>query len=162
MNKVQLISDFAAGTEDLQKIVNVIPKEWYDRMPKTADDWTIRQHIIHLVDSEVNNFIRIKSCVAQPHSNVYVINELEWTKNLGARQESVSDYVLLFSLIRKITVAFLSELPDGDFAERYFTRDYNGEVKNISLRESVEMYTGHVGFHIDFINRILGEFRENP
>ena len=162
MNKGQLISDYAAGTEELQKIVNAIPKEWYDRMPKTADDWTIRQHVIHLVDCEVNNFIRIKSCIAQPYSNVYVINELDWTKNLGARQESVSDYVLLFSLIRKIMASFLSTVPDDDFTGKYFTRDYNGVVKNISLCEAIEMYAGHVGFHIDFMNKISSEFKENP
>jgi len=159
MDTTALIASYESGADSIRTLIRSIPEDAYDFMPETADDWTIRQHVIHLVDSEINNFIRTKSCIAQPHSNVYVINELDWTKNLGNRKEDVNDYLDLFSLIRKILSSFLRTVPEADFTGTYFIRTYNNETKNISLREAVEMYTKHVLMHIDYINRIYDEYK---
>lgn len=158
MDMGELIESYVSGADTIKNVMRGIPAEAYDFMPAVADDWTIRQHIVHLVDSEVNNFIRIKSCIAQPASDVYVINELDWVKNLGIRNDSVDDYLALFSLIRKIIGGFLATVDEKDFSTKYFVRAYNGETRKITMKDAVEMYRNHVTFHVDFIDRIYAEY----
>jgi hypothetical protein len=161
MDTVQLIADYESGVARLNAALQPIPEAAYDFMPVKADDWSIRQHIIHLVDCETNNFVRIKSCIAQPYSNVYVINELDWTKNLENRKENIQDYLSLFSLLRRILASFLKTVPESDFDSRYFIRGYDNEAKKITLTEAVRMYRDHVQFHIDYISKIYAEYLES-
>jgi hypothetical protein len=158
MEKKELIDAFEDGARRFAAAVAGVPESAYDFLPKIADDWTIRQHIIHLVDCEANNFVRVKSCIAQPASDIFVVQELDWVKNLENRKESVGDYMALFALLRKIAAAFLRTVSDEDFANKYFVRTYEGETKRITIADSVEMYRNHVDFHIDYVNRILGEY----
>lgn len=158
MNKEELIDTYAAGADTIKSVMRGIPAEAYDFAAKVADDWTIRQHIVHLVDCEVNNFIRIKSCIAQPGSDVYVINELDWVRNLEGRKESVDEYLALFSLIRKIIAGFLATVDEKDFGTKYFVRTDNNETRKITMKDAVDMYCKHVTFHVDFINRIYAEY----
>jgi hypothetical protein len=160
MDIPSLLDDFEAGVSRLTEVLREIPETAYDFMPVKADDWSIRQHVIHVADCETNNFIRIKSCIAQPYSEVYVIRELDWTKNLENRHENIQDYLALFALERRILTAFLKTVPEGDFDSKYFIRDYEHEVKKISLAEAVKMYADHIQFHIEYINRIYSEFLE--
>lgn len=163
MNKQILLNEYLSGVNEITTVINGIPKESYDFIPNHKDAWTIRQHIIHLVDSEANSFIRIKSCIAQPYSNIFVINEDDWTKNLENRKEDILSYLSLFSMLRTITTSFLESVSDNDFEEKYFIRNYNNKTEKISILNAVEMYRDHVYFHIDYINKIYDEFRKlNP
>jgi hypothetical protein len=161
MDTKKLIADYAAGVDDITSLIKSLPEKSYDFMPSKADDWSIRQHIIHLVDCEVNNYIRIKSCIAQPYSKVYVINELDWTRNLDNRKEDIDDYLALFSLIRKIISSFLKSVQETDFSNTYFIKEEHNETKKVTLAEAVQIYCKHVQMHIDYINKIYAEYKGN-
>jgi hypothetical protein len=152
---IQLFQD---GVANIRNALDGIPPEAIDFMPTKADDWTIRQHVIHLVESEINNFIRIKSCIAQPGSNAYVIDELAWVKNLENRKENIDDYLAVFALLRKILCSFLTTVPEKDFTGTYFFRNYNNENKKLTLLEDIELYARHVDFHTQYIGKILEEY----
>lgn len=159
MNTLELISKFSCGSDELRNVMNQVPAKALDYQSRRKDAWTIRQHLIHLVDSEANNFIRIRSCVAQPYSRVFVIQEDSWTKNLENRKEDVASFVELFASLRTVISAFLSTLPESYFEERYFIREYKNETAKITLGEIVEMYADHVAFHLDYIRQNLSEYR---
>ncbi len=156
----ELIQAYEDGARRVRELFERIPESAYDYRPKGADRWTIRQHLVHLVDSDINHFIRLKSCVAQPHSNVYVIDELDWVRNLGGRKEDAASYVELFCLLRKIMSGFLSSVSEGDFANSYFIREYQGEKRRITLSEAVKMYCEHVDFHVEYVERIIEERKD--
>ena len=156
----ELIQAYEDGARRVRELFERIPESAYDYRPKGADRWTIRQHLVHLVDSDINHFIRMKSCVAQPHSNAYVIDELDWVMNLGDRKEEAADYIELFCLLSKLMSRFLSSVPEEDFADSHFMREYQGEKRRISLREAVEMYRDHVDFHIEYVERIIEERKD--
>ncbi len=153
-----LIQEYEDGARRIKELFERIPEAALDYRPRGTDRWTIRQHLIHLVDSDINHFIRIKSCIAQPHSKVFVIEELDWVRNLGDRKEEASSYIELFCLLRRTMARFLSSVSEDDFTNSYFMREYQGEERRISLREAVEMYRDHVDFHIEYIEKILDEY----
>jgi hypothetical protein len=154
----ELIRTYEDGARRIKELFERIPEAALDYRPRGDDRWTIRQHLIHLVDSDFNHFIRMKSCVAQPRSNIYVIDELEWVRNLGDRKEDAASYIELFCLLRKVMSRFLSSVPEEEFASRYFLREYQGEKRQITLAEAVKMYCGHVDFHVEYIAKIIDEY----
>lgn len=158
MEKKKMIEEYRLAAEKFKDFFGTIPESLYDYAPAIEDAWTIRQHVIHLVDSDINNFIRIKSCIAQPHANCFVIQEEAWVTNLQNRKEDIKKYVRVFQLMREILSDFLLGLSDADFEERYFIRDYKNEMRNVLLKDAVEIYTKHVYGHIKFIERNMNDY----
>ncbi len=161
MNKKKMLEDYAAGAGQISDLSGKIPEAMLDYIPLLPDAWSIRQHLIHLVDSDINNFIRIKSCLAQPFSDCYVIQEEDWVKNLGNAREDVAKYVRVFALLRQILFELLENIPERQFSERYYVREYQNEKNNITLSEALEMYTNHVQIHIDYIERNIAEYNKD-
>ena len=158
MNNENMLIDFLGGVDLIKNIIQKIPGNCIDYIPNHIDSWTIRQHVIHLVDSDINNFVRIKSCIAQPYSNIYVIKENEWVKNLDNRKENINDYLDVFCLLRKILYNFLITISDDDFQNKYFIRDYNNKITNITLHDAIQNYCDHVMFHKEYIENIHSEY----
>jgi DinB superfamily len=130
-----------------------LPVDVLEFRPRYPEAWTIKEHVIHLADSEANNFIRLKSIIAQPGSVGFVIDEIAWTSNLAHKREDIGKYLRLFRVVREIVV----ELVSGEIGsnENFFLRTYRGETRRVTLREGLEVYARHVGFHLEYIDRIL-------
>jgi len=160
MDTKSLIDGYLKAGEDFAARFERIPREAWDYLPPLEDAWTIRQHVVHLADSDINNFIRIKSCVAQPFSQGFVIREEEWADNIRGWKEDLVPYVRVLGLLRRILADFLRQVPDGDFDGKYYVRDYQGAVENITLRDALEMYTSHILMHEEYIGRNLEAWEE--
>ncbi|MDX2445556.1 MAG: hypothetical protein QNK30_17305, partial [Bacteroidales bacterium] len=62
------------------------------------DEQGINYPYIVFVDSDINNFLRLKSAIAQSFSEVYVIDEETWTTNIRKKNENVGAYLRLCRL----------------------------------------------------------------
>lgn len=158
MTKNELLDSYKSGIKQIVKIAAEIPEGVMDFTPPGENAWTIRQHLIHIADSDINHFTRIKSCIAQPGSNVYVIDEENWVKNLNNRKEDVSKYIRTFTLIRELIYEFLNDLDEKQFHDNFFIRKYNGKTEKISLFEAVEIYAEHIPMHVEYIENIIQSF----
>jgi hypothetical protein len=152
MDHKELLEEYLGGAETLSKFIKKTPKKAMDYRP-FADAWTIKEHVIHLVDSEINHFIRWKSIIAQPNSKCYVIDEETWTKNLNPEHEDISLYIEVFRLLRTITFNYLSHIPEKEWDNNYFIREYKFKTEHINLEQSIEMYKNHLPGHIELIER---------
>jgi hypothetical protein len=94
--------------------------------------------------------------IGQPGSNVFVIDEDAWTPRISFVRESVPDYVELFCLLRKIMAGFLNLVPVDLFDGPVFYREYKGEKKGFTIKDSLEMYTNHVAAHLEYMDKIIG------
>jgi hypothetical protein len=154
MTSDELLRKFAGGPDELESRVAALGTGILNRRPAYEDAWTIKEHVIHLADSEANNFIRMKSILAQPGSNGFVIDEDAWVRNLRRADEDLGKYLRLFRLLREIeTELFRAEI---DKNQDYFMRTYKGETKRISVRQGLEIYAAHVDFHLPYIDKIIG------
>jgi hypothetical protein len=144
--------EFAQGPAILEARIRPLDKATLNRRPAYEDAWTIKEHVIHLADCDTNGFIRIKSIIAQPGTECYVMDEDLWTRNLRRTDEDVEKYLKLFSLIRSI----VAELVEGEAANPgFFTRTYKGEVRKIDIPGCLEIYVKHLKFHLEYIDKIV-------
>jgi hypothetical protein len=159
MKYAKLLEDYISGVSILKSIISGISENDLNYRPDRPDAWTIKEHIIHLADSEVNGFIRCKSIIAQPNSECYVMDEELWTKNIFRKNEDVKKYLQLFELVRNIVFDFLKDEPEENWNKNYFLRKYKGEAKEITLEKCIELYRNHLLFHQGYIDNIKKELK---
>jgi hypothetical protein len=152
----ELLSAYAEGYDQLTKKIAGISAEKLSEIPDYEDAWSIREHVIHLVDSETNAFIRLKSIIAQPASECFVTDEELWTKNLRSKKcENIAYYLELFGILRKICLDFISDTDIDTWKDAYFCRTYHGKKSEVTIEQWLKAYTKHVQFHLEFIDKIL-------
>ena len=148
-----LLIRYQKGPDILEARLAGVAPELLDLRPTYPGAWTIREHVIHMVDSECNNFIRLKSIIAQPGSVGFVMDEEAWTRNLAHKREDVAKYTRLFRLLREIVVDLVAD--ELEHNQGFFLRTYQGKTDKITLRQGLEIYARHVDLHMEFIDRIL-------
>jgi len=153
-----LLKDFLNGPKELEREVEAIEKDLADFRPFEGA-WTIREHVVHVTDSEINNFIRWKSIFGQPRSNAYVIDEEAWVKNMRYTTASVDKYLKVLKLLREITYDYLIEVDEKEWNNEYFLHAASGMV---TLEKCITTYTNHIPFHIEHIRRNKKLFAERP
>ena len=158
MDDRSLLETYRDGAGRLLARVRSLPEGVIDFRPALEDAWTVREHIIHLVDSEINAFIRIKSIIAQPGSSCYVMDEDAWTRNIRRKNEDLDKYIAAFGLMRGMVYDLLVDEDVANWDRDYFTRDYNNEVARITIRKALELYVRHCAAHLEYIDRNVREF----
>ena len=157
MKYKKMLDEYLAGVDRLNDKLKNVSETMFHFKSKRKDSWTIKEHIIHLVDSETNGFIRCKSIIAQPNSECYVMDEDNWTKNISRKNEDVNKYIQLFGIIRSIVYDLLIDEPEENWNKNYFIRNYKGKREQITIERCVKFYNAHFNFHIDYIDKNIEE-----
>jgi hypothetical protein len=151
-----LLAEFRAGPKKLKDRIEGLSEENLRYKP-SEDTWSIQEHVVHIVDSEINNFIRWKSIFAQPRSQIFVIDEENWTRNLENRDVNVKAYLEVFEKLREIAYDYLKDVDEADWNREYFVHKKLG---NVHLERCIQTYTNHVPFHLEYIEKILAERKQ--
>jgi hypothetical protein len=121
--------------------------------PEIADAWTIQEHLVHLSDTEVILFLRIRRAIAEPGIAVPDLGPFirgEWVEPLRYSDQSTDDTVEAFKRIRSLTHSLLLSMAEDDWEKYYITRE-NGEKP--TLDGMLKLLNFHDKFHIDLIER---------
>jgi hypothetical protein len=156
-----LLGTYINGVNQINDIIEKLAESSLDYIPEYADNWSIKEHIIHLVDSEINGFIRLKSIIAQPGSECYVMNEEDWTRNIRRKKEDINIYLKVFGLVRELAFEFINDEDESTWDGNYFIRTYNEKTDKITIRKWLETYNNHLKFHIEYIEQIKDEITNN-
>ena len=154
-----LLETYKNGVSIINNLIAGIDESLLDKMPEHADDWTIKEHVIHLVDSEINAFIRLKSIIAQPASECYVMNEENWTKNIRRKNEDMNKYLKLFGGIRELAYDFIKEEDERSREENYYIRTINGKPEKVTINKWLQIYNNHLNAHVEYIEKINAELK---
>ena len=155
----QLLADYRQGSHDFIKLLHSINTHSFDYFPNYKDSWSIKEHVIHVIDSEINGFVRLKSIIAQPSSNCYVMNEEDWTKNIRRKNEDLKKYLDIFKLIRELAYEFIYDEDETKWEDQYFVRTYKGNEVKITIKEWLKTYNNHLKYHIEYIEKIVDEIK---
>jgi len=153
-----LLTVFLNGPKELEKEVEGIEKDLADYRPFEGA-WTIREHVVHVTDSDINNFVRWKSIFAQPRSNAYVIDEEAWVKNMRYTTASMDKYLKVLKVLREITYDYLIEVDEKEWNNEYFVHAISGMV---TLEKCISVYANHIPFHLEHMRRNKKLFAERP
>ncbi len=147
--KLERIDAYEQGARAFDDVPSLPPETLTFR--PTVDSWTVHEHVVHFVESEIATFHRYRKAVAEPGGPVIGYDEEIWTASLNYHQTNLADSLTLLRLLRKLAAAHLRTLVDQDWKALTFVHSSRGPV---NLETWLEDYIDHVRFHREFIDRI--------
>lgn len=113
-------------------------------------EWSIHQIVIHLADSEVVGYERIRRTIAEERPLLQPYDENAWGSNLYYHQQDPRLALELFKLLRQASAALLRQLPSETW-ERVGVHTENGEM---SLYSIFQTYLNHGEAHLRQIENV--------
>lgn len=142
----QLLARYDAGSATVRAMVAGLTPAELNRAigPGT---WSIRQVVIHLLDSDLIATHRIRRMVAEELPLLVSYDETVFAEKLGYEHDDITLVCDLFELNRRFTSALLRRLPASGF-ERVGIHTQRGRV---TVGETIEIYARHVEHHLEFV-----------
>jgi hypothetical protein len=114
--------------------------------------WTIHEHVVHFLESDIASFHRYRSAVALPGSPVLGYDEEAWTPALAYHGHDFGETLLLIGLLRSYAAKHLRLIAGQDWKALAYVHSSKGRV---DLEQWIEQYIDHVRFHRELIDRNL-------
>jgi hypothetical protein len=143
-----LIHRFLAGAEAFDDTLSMEPALLTFR--PSVDAWTIHEHVVHFVESDIAGFHRYRKAVAEPGGPVVGYDEEKWTPALNYHATSLADSIALLKLLRRIAAAHLRSIVTRDWSVLTYLHSSSGPV---TLEGWLQNYVDHVDFHRELIER---------
>lgn len=144
-----LLESFRAGPARLRKAAKGLSDELLDFRP-FADAWTIRENIAHLCDSEVYGYARHRKALAEPGARVDVWDEMKWHESLHYEASDAAAGLALFEGLRLATAALVERVAGEDWSGYRIDHPERGLL---TLEQVVRIFSDHVAFHVDLVER---------
>ncbi len=150
-----LIERYETGSELLLPVIAHLSNKQILFKP-SEKEWSIREIMMHLIDSETNGSLRIRMAIAE-NASVYAYDQDAWTKNLLYQTDttSFSDVINLLKIIHTRTAALLRRIPEEYFESKFIMHPENGKMM---LKDVLQMYAEHVEIHVRQIERVKKQF----
>lgn len=152
MDKTTLLNDYQKGYEVIIDTLNELPNEVFDYKP-SPNSWSVREIIIHIVDSDVNAYTRLRTAIAESGQAVSPYNQDKWACNLCYEIQSIDDNLELFKQLRKLTHYLLLNISDSAW-NNFFIHPERG---NLTVTEYLKLIVDHVNAHV---NRMLRNYED--
>ncbi|MGD9647117.1 MAG: DinB family protein [Pirellulales bacterium] len=119
--------------------------------------WSIRQIVLHLMDSDLIAADRMKRVIAESRPPLLIgFDETAFAGRLFYDQLDAAVACEVFRLNRQLTGEILRRLDDAAFAR---TGEHN-EAGTLSLEKLLDTYVNHLAHHLKFVRekrRLLGK-----
>ena len=110
-------------------------------------EWTLRQLIAHLVDSDLNGAERMKRVIAEENPTLMAYDESAWMASLDYSHAPIDEAVAIFMANRRWMTRILKTLPDEAFARK----GMHSETGPVTLAALLAKYVGHLDHHLRFL-----------
>ena len=146
MSRDDVIQRYANGGPLLVYATAEIPEAKADEKIGPGE-WTLRQVIAHLVDSDLNGAERMKRVIAEENPTLMAYDESAWLARLDYEHAPIEEAVALFAANRRWMTRILKTLPDTDFARK----GTHSETGPVTLAALLAKYIGHLDHHLRFL-----------
>jgi|SRR5271170_633162 len=150
-----VIDEYIRGSTAIQAAIKGLTAADLSAFP-VANTWSIRQIVLHLMDSDLIASDRMKRIIAEENPTLVGYDESAFAKNLFYNELDPHAAAEIFTKNRQLTGEILKRLPDSAF-ERTGMHNQRGRI---SLGEMLEMYVQHLDHHLKFIKhkrQLLGK-----
>ena len=144
----RIIEDYiAAASRPLAGIAGLTAAD-LDAQP-VPGTWSIRQIVVHLMDSDLVASDRMKRVAALDEPALLAYDESAFASALGYEQTDAEIAARIFELNRKLTGDLLRRLADAAVARI----GHHNEAGPMSLEKLVRTYVGHLEHHMGFLRK---------
>jgi catechol 2,3-dioxygenase-like lactoylglutathione lyase family enzyme len=143
----EILHFYDLGPEQLQQALAGLDEADLD-LRRAPGKWSIRELVLHLVDSDATSLALVKFALAEPgrsfHGNAY--DPDVWARGLDYAHRPIQAEVALFTAIRRHVGGLLRHLPGA--LDRHVTLS-GGQT--VTVRQRIEPLMGHALHHIEQI-----------
>lgn len=147
------------------KVIKDFPQKLKDLVKNLSDDqldvtyreggWKIRQLIHHIADSHMNSFIRFKMALTETNPIIKTYDQKKWAELQDSFSMDIGASLQLLKGLHKRWVYEMKCLTNKEFDHTFYHPE---QKRNISLKESLAMYSWHCNHHFAQIeNKIKTE-----
>ena len=159
--RAELVEEYGAGFERLKAALDQIPVEAWAFKPDPKE-WSVRELVFHMTDSETLGVTRLNMIVAMPGSTLMSYEDQAWANALSYADRDIEDALQIFRLLRKSTHALLKSVPASAFENSVIHPDnpYPEFGDTYTVEKWLRIYTRHVRDHIEQLQAIHRAWRE--
>ena len=157
--KLALISRYENAVAPLITFLRSLPLPLLDFRPSLAGAWTIREHAVHFLDADAFAHARIRLCVTEPGSEVFVWNEEAWQERGHYETADALSSLQACVTLRTISAAMARSLVDNDWEQYYVRHTQRGRL---TLADVLRIYTEHAQFHFNYLERNVQAAKGGP
>jgi uncharacterized damage-inducible protein DinB len=148
------IDEFGGFALALPQALKEFPRSMWHTKPD-PEHWSIQEIIFHLLDTEMNFYIRYRFCVAEPGKAVVPFNQDVWALKLRYKDRDVDQALAGLIWAIQANHDFLASLHDEDFAKTV-THPERGVL---TLERILEYALGHIPHHIGQMRKRHNEWK---
>jgi hypothetical protein len=154
--RARLIERYRDGHAEVTRALEGITEFELDT-PEAAGEWSPRQVVHHLADSEMASALRIRQLVAQEHAVIQGYDQEEYARVLYY-DRPIEPSLAAFGAARACTVDLLVRMSEADWA----SAGTHSESGHFSAEGWLEYYANHAHDHADQIRRARAEAARRP
>ena len=145
--RAALIRTYAEGPDVVEAVVRGLSDAELDRRP-SQEEWTAREVVHHLADSETRSTIRLRQLLAEDSPTIEAYDEERYARVLWY-DRPIGGSLAVLKAVRASNVELLERLTDADFA-RTGTHTESGPY---SVDTWLELYAAHAHDHAEQARR---------
>ncbi len=144
------IDKFEGAYSLIEALVSDLSDAALDFIPAEGGAWSIKEHLVHLLDGESAVYFRLRMAVAQPGSVVQMWDEEAWHSKLAYGSASARSCLEVAKSLRATVAASLRAIVDEDWSVFWLQHPERGRLE---LERLVELYREHIAYHVPYIKR---------
>jgi hypothetical protein len=148
MHRAELIATYAEGPAQVASALDGITDAELDRRPAPGE-WSARQIVHHLADSEANSYIRLRRLLAEDTPSIVGYDQDGWARELHYDRRPIGHSLAVFEAVRAASSELLDAVDDGAL-DRAGTHDEHGTY---SVDTWLGLYAAHAHDHADQIRQ---------
>lgn len=152
--RAELVAQYRDGYQVIVDALGEMCDEEWDARP-FPDEWTVREIIHHLADSEMTSAIRLRTMIAADEPQLLGYDQDLFARRLYYGERAVDASLLAFQAARASTAEILERMTEDQWAR---TAIHSGQGR-ISVDDWLETYAAHAVDHADQIRRTCAAAR---
>ena len=146
--RADLIERYRAGSAAVEEAIAGITDAELDRRPAGEGEWTAREVIHHLADSESMAYIRLRRLIAEDDPLIQAYDEPEWARRLHY-DRPIEPSLAVLKAVRGASLQLLESITDAEWA-RTGTHTESGPY---SVDAWLSTYSAHPQDHANQIRQ---------
>ena len=162
-DKNALLTKYMNDCATLMHILDSLNDLIINFTPDIEGAWSIKEHIGHLVDTEVNGYVRFHRAILNPGTTIDLGGgDMERSnEKLDYAHRNYNDMISLFRLIRKVIYEHAFRMKDDDFDKYYIEHANHPVFRKCSLGFILSINTQHFDKHMEFIKRNVALYAQS-